>query len=467
MVPTVTPSLQPTPSPIAPDISPGDWSSYLLNNGSFNDVDSNITPATASQLKLYWTYHAKGAISTQPVEVNGIIYWGSWDGYEQATALDGQSVWSTYLGRTSDHDPDCDPSEVGVASTAAVTPVSINGKTTLVVFVGGGDANFYALDAENGHVIWKTSLGTSPAHFIWASPTVFRGSVYIGLASFGDCPGIQGELVQMSVSTGAIQHIFKVVPDGCLGGGVWGSPTVDSDTGDLYIATGNADTCGTTEAYAVAVVELRALDLSIEDSWQVPQSDQFEDSDFGDTPTLFKATIGGVTRSLVGAINKNGIYYAFLRGALSNGPVWIAEISYVSSACGSCEGPGTFAPSAWDGTRLYVGGGQTTIKGNSCGGSVRALDPATGHAIWEGCLSVWRVLAPVTVVPGVVVVAQGEQIFAVNATTGDILFSFKDTSNSSAFDGGPTIAHGMLYIGNLDGNLYAFGLDRFDQRPIG
>jgi outer membrane protein assembly factor BamB len=46
----------------------------------------------------------------------------------------------------------------------------------------------------------------------------------------------------------------------------------------------------------------------------------------------------------------------------------------------------------------------------------------------------------------------------INATTGKTLFSYKDSQAGSDFYGAATIAHGMLYIGNMDGNLYAFGL---------
>ncbi len=439
-----------------PQIVPGDWPSYLLNNGGFNSNESIINQATAPQLTQYWVHHARGAISTQPVVANGMIYWGSWDGYEHATSLDGKKVWATYLGKTTDYNPYCSPQSVGIASTATIAPVKIGGKMTLVDFVGGGNASFYALNATSGHIIWKDSLGSPPAHFIWSSPTIYNGSIYIGMASFGDCPSIQGELIKMSAATGSIQKIFKTVPNGCRGGSIWGSPTIDTSTGELYITTGNPSACATTEIYAVAVIELHASNLAVVGSWQVPASDQFLDSDFGATPALFTGSIHGIMHPLVGAVNKNGIYYAFIRGALDKGPVWHAQIAYVGD-CHTCNGPGTIGSGAWDGRWLYLAGGKTTIKEHTCEGSVRALNPGTGHFIWEYCIPDHRVLAAVSVVPGVVFIAEGFYVFAINAATGDPLFTYKDDHNSSRFDGAPTIAHGMLYVGNLDGKLYAFG----------
>lgn len=444
------------PAPV-PQVVPGDWSSFLLGNNGFNSSETSINVTTAAALQLYWAYHAEGSITAQPVVVNGTIYWGSWDGFEHATNLNGEQVWATNLGITTDTTDGCYPTSAGVASTATVAPLTIGGITTLVVFVGGGDADFYALNAFNGHVIWKTSLGSSPAYFIWSSPVVYNGSIYIGVSSFGDCPAIQGQFVQMSMVDGSIQNVFNVVPDGCVGGSVWGSPTLDPSTGELYIATGNASTCSTTENYAVSVIELHASDLAVAGSWQVPPSQWAIDSDFGSTPTLFTATIGGATLPMVGAINKNGIYYAFTRGAISNGPVWTAQIS---------NAVGSIASSAWDGTRLYVAGGNTTINGKFCEGSLRALDLGTGNFIWERCLQDSRVLAAVTVVPGLVVVEQGRFVLRVEATTGKILFEYEDSSKDSIFWAPATISHGMLYVGNMDGNLYAFGPYRTSPRHL-
>ena len=93
-----------------------------------------------------------------------MIYWGSWDGFEHATSLDGTQVWQRNLGQTVD--TNCIPSTAGVASTATVATVLVAGRSTSVVFVGGGNATVYALNALTGAIIWRTELGSSPSHFI-------------------------------------------------------------------------------------------------------------------------------------------------------------------------------------------------------------------------------------------------------------------------------------------------------------
>ncbi len=86
--------------------------------------------------------------------VAGTVYVGSWDGYEYALdAVTGTLKWKTYLGITSV--PICNPPQAGITSTATV----LNG----VVYVGGGDSYWYALNATTGHVLWKVYTGDNSA----------------------------------------------------------------------------------------------------------------------------------------------------------------------------------------------------------------------------------------------------------------------------------------------------------------
>jgi outer membrane protein assembly factor BamB len=132
-----------------------DWPAYL-NNGArtgYNSAETLITPSTAPNLTQLWTDSAGGSKSAEPIQVNGVVYYGSWDGYERAVnAATGARLWSAYLGQTTG--TNCEPPPtVGVASTATVGTITVNGTATRAVFVGGGDGNFYALDASTGTVI--------------------------------------------------------------------------------------------------------------------------------------------------------------------------------------------------------------------------------------------------------------------------------------------------------------------------
>jgi len=113
--------------------------------------------------------------------------------------------------------------------------------------------------AANGLVYW----GASPDNIIWASPTYYQGSIYIAIASFGDCPLVQGKVFKLNAGTGTIQQTFNLTPNGCTGAGVWGSITIDSSDNSLYFATGNGNVCGQPEIYGEALVKLKTSDLSV------------------------------------------------------------------------------------------------------------------------------------------------------------------------------------------------------------
>jgi polyvinyl alcohol dehydrogenase (cytochrome) len=321
-----------------------------------------------------------------------------------------------------------------------------------VVFVGGGDGVFYALNVRSGAIIWQTRLGTSPDNFLWDSPALFKGTIYMGVASFGDCPLVQGKLVAMDAATGAITHVANMVPNGCIGGGIWSSPAVDSSAGTVWVTTGTPNACSTGGAMAPAIVELRASDLSVVGYWKVPVSSQGAgDPDFGTTPTLFTATINGHVRSLVGAANKDAMFYAWDRSNPAAGPVWQTTIATASGD----PAVGSIVSASWDGSRLYVGGGDTTINGTSCSASLDALNPSTGAFIWRSCQAS-HMFGGITVVPGVVVEGNlaGTVIF-LNATNGNTLFSY--TTGQSEVQGECAVSNGIAYIPLDDGQLAALG----------
>ena len=128
----------------------------------------------------------------------------------------------------------------------------------------------------------------------------------------------------------------------------------------------------------------------------------------------------------------------------------------VGGNCPQC-GQGSISPAGWDGTTLYVAGGHITIGGKKCQGSLNAINPNNGSFLWQYCFTDGPVLASVAVVPGVVVVGEGRYVEVLAAASGKLLYSFKDSGSSSVFYGGASIAGGVIYIGNMDGHLYAIG----------
>lgn len=423
------------------------WTTYMGNNqrSGFNGAETAFKNI-AGKLKLHWKARMSGAISAQPVISNNKLYIGSWDGNEYAFDLNGHELWHHYLGRaTPAH---CLPVSAGVASTPTIT--TINGVQALLL--GGGDAAFYALNAANGNVLWRQRLGTPTKSMIWDSPALYNGKIYIGLSSFGDCPLVQGGLFQLDATSGKILHVFHTVPDGCAGGGVWGSPTIDpvrGNGGTVYFTTGTISSCKSGyEKNAIALTAVNANDLSLIGSWQVPESERVWDGDFGSTPTLFQATINQQIHQMVGALNKNGYYYAFDRAHIGTAPLWERHLS---------TAPNNVSSSSWDGQRVYAAATITTINGKQCGGSVRALNPASGATLWEYCAPS-KVLAPVMTTPGTVIIGATRHLKVLDSATGKELFDFYDPVVGASFFGSATVVNNTLYIGDSKGNLFAFGM---------
>lgn len=430
----------------------GDWPTFLGNNArtGYNAAETTINQSTAHNLKLHWTALAKGHISDEMVVVNNVGYYGSWDGALHAVNLsNGQDNWSTSVGTKPGS---CTSQNYGIVGTPTIATVG----TTQMAFVAGGQDNVTAINTSTGHIAWQTNLGNAKGEFIYGSTIVYNGSVYVGVGDFGDCPLVAGQIVRLNASNGQIQNTFTDVPNGCIGAGVWGSPTIDDATGMLYFATGNANpnACVGKEPLASAIVELNASNLSLVSSWQATANGAL-DYDIGSTPTLFTATIGGHTLQMVGAVSKDGNYYAFDRTKLSAGPLWKVPISVAGSSPES--GNGSISSSSYDGTNLYVAGGRTKINGQACIGSLRSLNPNTGAFNWQMCLSS-PPLDSVVSVAGLVVVGWSNIMAVVNSATGSILFSYKDTTSNAKFWGSATISNGILYDCSRSGKMFAFGM---------
>jgi hypothetical protein len=172
------------------------------------------------------------------------------------------------------------------------------------------------------------------------------------------------------------------VPSGKVGGSVWTTPAVSADGAGVLITTGNAKT-KTQVGDSFSIVRLTAGTLARESAWAIPSTERITDSDFGASPTVFPAQIAGTTTELVGACNKNGIFYALRSADLAAGPVWQSTVGSPETANGEhCQ-----ASALWDGKHLYVATNATTIGGQSYLGSIAELDPATGAILWQTGLS--------------------------------------------------------------------------------
>src|SRR5207247_11235321 len=180
----------------------------------------------------------------------------------------------------------------------------------------------------------------------------------------------------------------------------------------------------------------------------------------GATPTRFWGTVkpGGASRGLVGVANKNGLYYVFDRSNLAGGPV--ARLRIAQGGNPPTSGNGSISPSAFDGARLYVGGGHLAIDGALAPGTLSAYDPNDmGAPLWRIGIGSGPVLAAVTTVPGLIVVGAGSSITVLDSAGARTVFrthaAGRGPGRPALFYGAASLAGGVLYQGDPSGNRHA------------
>jgi hypothetical protein len=434
----------------APRAPASDWTQYTFNAAGSGDNTSEtaLTPGNVGTLHAAWVVKGGRSVSMTPLVVGGVVYWGSWDGNLHATSLATHAtMWTRALGFTTCGR--CNPKVAGMASTPAFGMIG----TTPVLWVadggndkvGGGQVAAFAVNAKTGAIIWRRNIvAVGGDTFMWASVRAFGGSVYVSTSSQADAPLIPGHVYKLNATTGAMQANVST------GGGVWGTPSIDSATGMMYIPVGSP-TGGGTNNFAFSLLEVRASTLAVVAHYTIPKSEQLSDGDFGSVPTLFDATIGGTRRHLVGLGNKNGIFYAWDRTNIAAGPLWKDHVA--KGGNGPQGGGGTLSPAVWDGSTLYVAGGNTTIGGKACPGGVRAVNPATGAYKWEFCVTTGHVLGALAGAPGLIAVPAGANILVLS-TAGKQLASYHNPSGA-LYWGGPSIGNGHVLAGGMDGTVTA------------
>jgi outer membrane protein assembly factor BamB len=413
-------------------------------------TDTTITPANASSLRPLWTLTTGGPIVPAPIVTAGVAYFSSWDGNEYAVnAKTGGVLWKTFMG-TLAVNPVCIPPKAGPSTPS----VLVNG----TILSGGADGYFYALNAQTGAVEWKVwTWGTGPpgaydGHWSYSPALVLGNYAYIGVASLGDCPLVQGKMLKVDLTTHEVVQTLDFVPNGFVGGGTWTQPAYDPSNGLIYVSTATQNQ--PTEVFAQALVAIDPATMQIVDSWALPPAESIGDSDFGTTTTLYSA--GGMP--MLASINKNGIDYGMNRDRLSAGPVWRQNIA-LGGPCPTCD-DGSVSSQAIGGAALYAAGGRGAVNGVVYTGTVRALNPATGAYIWQRPAP-GDIIGALAYDNGMVLVPAGSVFEVLSAKTGARLYSYDTGSQIYA---GPAVAGGMIYVSNIAGVMFAFGLPKGGHR---
>jgi len=453
-----------------------EWASAGQNNHNtrYAATEHTINSDNVGSLKPKWTFTTAGDVSATATVVNGVAYVPDWGGKLWAIDTEtGKAIWSHDI---SDY--------TGTSGSASRTsPAYWDGE--LVIGTGNlmtadlSGAFEVGVDARTGAMLWRTKTDPSSAALMTGSATIDNGIVYTGVSSKTEhtnmTPTFRGSVVALDARTGKILWQTYMVPEGFNGGAVWMSqPVVDHETGMLYVTTGNSYSVpqgycvnpGQTNCTALPpdahIDSIVALSLTTgevawahhtlsADTWTMSDPNASPDFDFGAGPNLYTTTIQGKKTEVLGAGQKNGMYYALdpatgkliwetqagpggVLGGIEWGTATDGERIYAAITNGSHK---TYTYTAYDGQKKTTTGGLWT-----------ALDAATGKIIWQTAAPE----SPEYITDGFVSGANGVvyagssggNFYAMNARTGQIEWTFP---SGGAVWSGAAIVDGTVYWG--------------------
>lgn len=440
-------------TPAVGAVGPADWPAFMAgpSHTSDNKAETAITPANAGALTMQWHFvgdqptqqgQPKPAYNASPTVADGAVFIGSRTGwFYKLDERTGKVLAKKFLG----FQPPLTCTAGGVIATATVAKDPADGQDT--VYVGAPDGFLYALRVSDLSTKWQSVIAIPSAtvsdYFQWSSPTVIGGKVYIGVSSHCDNPLVRGKVIGYEQATGKLFARYFDVPRGVVGGSIWS--TVAAGTSYVFATTGNGAT-GARKLYdTIAIVELRAGTLARVAKFQPPPAQRAFDADFGASPARFG--------SLVGACNKNGLFYALHVPSMK-----LAWQRRVAASPGDTGRAACIAASAYDGSSLYVAATATSIGGKSFAGSVRRLDPATGNVLWATGLPNGVLGAPTLDGAGVLAVGTygstttPNAVYLLSARTGKILATVITGGTDFAQN---VFAGGWLFTANTNG-VYAW-----------
>jgi outer membrane protein assembly factor BamB len=422
------PFLTGTAVPSWPMSTGPDFPTYLSSdNRSDNENGSGsiLNSSNAAGLQRLWHYSAGGTIATQVVESGGLVYFGSWDGYEYALyATNGTLRWKAFLGQVSGGGVSvCGDYNLGVTSTGTIS----NG----TLYVNGGTPTLFALNASTGQQSWNLSIGGpgSAGFYLWSSPLLFGNDLFDGISSQCDDPLVPSGLEEVSTNGSEVGYFNSSTPDP-NGSSIWATPSINGSSDTVFVTTGNPYR-KMSSTYGESIVALNASTLNVTQAWAVPSAQRVADSDFGGTPTLF--TPPG-SPSMVAAVNKNGNLYAWYQSNLS-----LRWDDFVSNQT-------SITTPAYGGGLLYVYSPATVINGTIFNSSVRGIDPVTGAYVWQVGLPKHYIgySAPLYY-DGLLFVSDNCELLVLNASTGSVVKLFTWNLGGQILSS-PAIARNEVYV---------------------
>jgi len=454
---------------------PNNWPQYhrSYNAWRYSPLDQ-INKSNVKKLKVAWI-HQPGNIThglqATPIEIDGVIYSISADNHVWALdATTGKAIW--------DFAPKLDPVANEVFYRAASRGVTVGrGK----VYVGTLDGRFLGLDQKTGKQLWSTQLTNPKAEWgaLFSAPPQLAGNVLFGGTTGGDQPGT-GKIYAVNADTGERVWTFEVPKNDPkswpgdsrkhAGSSAWMPGTYDPTTDTIYIGTSNA---GDREGDNLYTSTLLALDPK---TGNVKWYRQEVPNDTWDFDSAYEALlIPHNGKTVLVHLNKNGFVYVMDKdnGDLKNvwqfaenmnwttgvdpktglpGPENRPEVGKQKLFCPNLLGARSWNAGAYNpNTKLWYSHGMEVC--NTVTGAKQTYDEVPINALTLGLTEITLVDPPGKTADG--------YLAAFDPFSGKV--KWKKRFDLPPLSNVLTTGGGLVFTGDMRGNLYAFDADSGDQ----
>ena len=441
----------------------GDWARYGqdLLGAQHQVAEATIGVDNVDQLERAWATENTGYQSAPPIVSGGCVFVNHGGRIVAYDLQDGDIVW-----------------ESSGADTSGTFAVTVAEGRVHVGLSNAGSPQAAAFDVTDGSLLWVSdpiSFGYTTTQ--QASAVVYDGIQVLFTTGPDFDPAARQGYALLDAATGEVLHAQTTMSEqdlaaGYNGGGAWGTPSVDPETGYLYVGTSNPESKTREHDLDNAIIK---IDLNRErptfgqvvgsykgtpdsytgydnpvcqtlgaDVWvdlgtygSSPLCGQL-DVDFGVGPTLWRDADG---RLLGAATQKSGWLHVF--DAATMEPVWSRQLLVTLSFLG-----GNIARIATDGQTLYV-----------------AANPGVLYAIDANDFSErWTALLPgvpmkggnVALANGVAYYVNEDSLRAFDAADGTLLWTSEFTPGASI--GSAVAVAGNHVIANHYGTIAAYRL---------
>lgn len=468
------------------------WGGGLANLRFQTAAAAGLAGTDVQRLKLRWAFAVPDAtrLRSQPAVYEGRVLLGGGTTVYSLDAATGCTYWATETPA---------PVRSGIAIGSP--------KGIPLAFFGDAAGEVRAINVATGAPIWQMRADAHPSAMVTGTPAYYQGQLYVPVSSFEEltaiapgyvCCTFRGSVLALDAETGkrlwqtftvdeaaSAAHLTKggAKSMGPSGVGIWSSPTIDSEKGIVYVATGdNYSDPPSDKSDAVVALSMEtgkilwSKQFRAGDAWNMACMDSQNkncpdgngrDFDFGSSAILVKLPNG--RRALVMSQKSSTIYGIDPdeQGKL----LWRSQVGKGGVLGGVEWGP------ASDTQRLYVAlSDEAFLPSGKPDGSL-SLDPEKGGGLFALRLDngerLWMSAPPpcdtrrpcspaqpgaVTVIAGAVFSGSLDgHLRAYSTGTGKILWDYDTAHDYKTVNGvpghggslnvaGPVIAGGTLYV---------------------